>query len=99
MDGTTPAAISLASTTDNGATYTIDATLTAGKTFTVTVTKSGYDFGTEQSVVVTHWDDTGNPDGEQYDDQRIYLGVGSSTKWLDSKRLYAHGMAVYRDDD
>jgi len=53
MDGNTQMTISSASTTDNGATYTITATLTAGKTYTVTATKSDYDFGTAQNVVVS----------------------------------------------
>lgn len=35
-----------------GITYTISAVLTAGKTYTITVTKSGYDFGTAQTVLV-----------------------------------------------
>ncbi|MDR3584709.1 MAG: cell wall-binding repeat-containing protein [Desulfosporosinus sp.] len=44
--------ISSASTNDNGATYTIDAMLTEGKTYTVTAAKTGYTFGTAQNVVV-----------------------------------------------
>ncbi|NLU51222.1 MAG: hypothetical protein GXX09_12655 [Syntrophomonadaceae bacterium] len=39
-------------TTDSGATYTVSADLTAGKTYTVNITKTGYDFGGAASVVV-----------------------------------------------
>jgi hypothetical protein len=47
-----PVTITSATTLDNGATYVIGAELTAGKTYIVTASKTGYDFGTAQSVVV-----------------------------------------------
>ncbi|HVJ49403.1 RHS repeat domain-containing protein, partial [Desulfitobacterium sp.] len=47
-----PVTITGAVTTDNGATYLLSASLSAGQTYTVTATKSGYDFGAAQNVVV-----------------------------------------------
>ena len=52
MDGSTRVTISSASTTNSGSIYKIAAKLTAGHTYTVTATKSGYYFGTAQNVVV-----------------------------------------------
>ncbi|HVJ48865.1 cell wall-binding repeat-containing protein [Desulfitobacterium sp.] len=51
LDGNSPVTISSV-TTSGGATYKIGATLAAGHTYTVTVAKNGYYFGTAQSVVV-----------------------------------------------
>ncbi len=39
-------------TMDNGATYAISSALSAGQTYTITATDTGYEFGTAQSVVV-----------------------------------------------
>ncbi|WP_427846195.1 cell wall-binding repeat-containing protein [Desulfitobacterium metallireducens] len=47
-----PVTITGASTSDGGATYAISAALCAGQTYTVTATKSGYDFGLARNVVV-----------------------------------------------
>ena len=47
-----PISIASATTSDNGATYTIGATLTAGQTYTVTASKTGYDFGSTKNVAV-----------------------------------------------
>ncbi len=44
--------ITSAETSDEGATYAISAALTAGKTYTVTAVKTGYDFGTAANVAV-----------------------------------------------
>jgi len=52
LDGSTPVAISSASTADNGTTYTIAATLTVGKTYSITATKTSYTFGLAQNIVV-----------------------------------------------
>lgn len=47
-----PVSITGVTTSDNGETYAISAALTAGQTYTVTATDTGYTFGTAQSVVV-----------------------------------------------
>ena len=47
-----------ATTSDNGATYALSAALIAGQTYTVTATKTGYTFGTGQSVVIPLSSDT-----------------------------------------
>lgn len=51
LDGSTPVTISSV-TTSGGTTYEIGATLAAGHTYTVTVAKNGYYFGTAKSVVI-----------------------------------------------
>lgn len=45
-------AINSATTSDNGATYAISTSLSAGQTYTVTATFTGYTFGTAQTIVV-----------------------------------------------
>lgn len=52
LDGSTRMTISSATTTNRGGTYKIVAPLTAGHTYTISATKSGHYFGTEQKVVV-----------------------------------------------
>ena len=52
MDGSTPVTIGSATDNGNGTSYTIAATLTAGKTYTITATDTGYTFGTAQNVAV-----------------------------------------------
>jgi len=52
MDDGTRVNISSVSTTNSGATYKITVQLTAGHTYTVTATKSGYYFGTVKNVIV-----------------------------------------------
>lgn len=47
-----PISITSALTSDSGATYAISAALSAGQTYTLTVTDTGYSFGTAQSVEV-----------------------------------------------
>ncbi|EGW37958.1 cell wall-binding repeat-containing protein [Desulfosporosinus sp. OT] len=52
LDGTTRVMISSASTTNRGATYNIAATLSVGRTYTITAIKSGHYFGSAQNVFV-----------------------------------------------
>ncbi|HVJ48783.1 MAG TPA: SwmB domain-containing protein [Desulfitobacterium sp.] len=52
MDSTASVAITSASVSNSGTTYQLAANLTAGKTYTVTAEKSGYNFGTASYVVV-----------------------------------------------
>lgn len=48
-----PVAITGATTSDNGATYAISAALSAGQTYTVSATSTGYTFGTAQNIALT----------------------------------------------
>ena len=47
-----PLTITSATTSDNGGTYAVSTALSAGQTYTVTVTLSGYNFGASQNVTV-----------------------------------------------
>ncbi|CAA7599596.1 Putative cell wall binding repeat 2 [Acididesulfobacillus acetoxydans] len=48
-----PIAITGAATSDNGATYTLSAALTAGQTYSLTASDTGYTFGSAQYVTVS----------------------------------------------
>ncbi|MDR3600969.1 MAG: hypothetical protein P4L49_10915 [Desulfosporosinus sp.] len=53
-----PVTITNVRTSDNGATYAVSAVLSAGQTYTITATSTGYTFGTAQNVAVTSADYT-----------------------------------------
>lgn len=52
MDGSSRVALSSASIANNGATYQIAAALAAGKTYTLSVVKDGYNFGVAKYIIV-----------------------------------------------